>query len=185
MDDEPIIKRVLAGESEAYSLLVEKYKRLVFSIAYQVAGQREDAEDLAQEVFVKAFLKLKYHKTESNFANWLYRITLNSAISKRRKKMLRVVTINDRVTQLAENKKVGLQQGKENAEREEIVSREVDKLPEEERLLVSLKYYNGCSINDIAGITGLSESNVKIKLYRIRKHLFEMLDPVLNKNHVL
>ena len=84
-EDQIIIRKVLAGETAVYGVLVEKYQDMVMNIAYQVLRQREEAEDLAQNSFVKAFEKLNTFKGESKFSTWLYRIVWHMAISQHRK----------------------------------------------------------------------------------------------------
>ena len=181
MEDRQIIDRVIGGDIDAYSLLVDKYKRLVLSIAFQITGNREDAEELTQDVFVKAFLKLKTHKRKSKFPNWIYRIALNAALSKKRMSAHRWINIEDARENIQEFEVEDTLRKLEREERDLAISRAVDQLNTGERLLISLKYYNDCSIEDMAGITGQSDSNIKIKLYRIRKKLYVLLHPLIKQ----
>ena len=181
MEDSQIIDRIIGGDIDAYSLLVEKYKRLVLSIIFQVTGDREDSEELAQDVFVRVYTKLKTHRRDSKFASWIYRIALNTAISKKRMKAVRKIDIEDINENIPEFEVEDAFRKLEREERDEAVGRAVDQLDTEERLLISLRYYNDCSIPDIAGITRQTESNIKIKLFRIRKKLYAKLYPLLKQ----
>ena len=181
MNDRQIIDQVIAGDIESYSLLVEKYKNLVLSIVFQVVGNREDAEEITQDVFVKAFLKLKTHRRESKFPNWIYRIALNTSLSKKRKLVHRLINIEDSAINITEVKIEDSLQKLLREERDLVINQAVEKLNLEEKLLISLKYYNDCSIEDIAEITGKSESNIKTKLFRIRKRLYSILNPLIKQ----
>ncbi len=181
MEDLQVIERIMGGDIDAYSLLVDKYKRLVLSITFQVAGNREDAEELTQDVFVKAFLKLKNHRKESGFGSWIYRIALNAAISKKRMKTERRVDIDHINENIPEFEVEDCLKKMEREERDQTIGRAIDQLDGEEKLMISLRYFNDCSILDIAGITGHTESNIKIRLFRIRNKLYAKLYPLLKQ----
>ena len=88
LSDKEIVKSVLAGNKEAYSYLVNKYKNMVFSICYRILENKEEAEDLSQEVFIKAFFSLNKHKNqETKFSNWLYRIAYTTSVVKFQQKV--------------------------------------------------------------------------------------------------
>ncbi|HLF33436.1 MAG TPA: RNA polymerase sigma factor [Cyclobacteriaceae bacterium] len=181
MEDNQIIDRVIRGDVDAYSQLIDKYKRLVLSVIFQITRNREDAEELTQDVFVRVYTKLKTHKRDSKFASWLYRIALNAAISKKRMKAERKIDIGNLNENIPEFEVEDSLRKMERDERDLAIGRAVDQLEAEEKLLISLKYYNDCSVMDIAGITGQSESNVKIRLFRIRKKLYAKLHPLLKQ----
>ncbi|HQQ03027.1 MAG TPA: sigma-70 family RNA polymerase sigma factor, partial [Bacteroidales bacterium] len=90
-NDQILIQRTLQGDQNAFAQLVEKYKQPAFGIAYQITANREDAEEIAMDAFVKAYQALNTFKFESKFSTWLYRIVYNTAISKKRKKKLKFV----------------------------------------------------------------------------------------------
>ena len=90
-NDNYYIDRVLSGDVSAYALLVSKHKNLVFSIVLKILNNREDAEEIAQDVFLKAYQSLKKFEQKSKFSTWLYRIAYNSAISRTRKKKFEFV----------------------------------------------------------------------------------------------
>ncbi|HOI32657.1 MAG: sigma-70 family RNA polymerase sigma factor [Bacteroidales bacterium] len=171
-EDQIIIRKVLAGETAAYGVLVEKYQDMVMNIAYQVLRQREEAEDLAQNSFVKAFQKLNTFKGESKFSTWLYRIAWHMAISQHRKLHN---SLNSNTFYLTDdNLPVADDAIIEASDREEalaILEKALRKLDAEERVMLNMYYKQQLKVQDISEITGLSQSNVKVKLFRSRKKL--------------
>ena len=97
LDDNHYIDRVLSGDVASYALLVSKHKNLVFSIALKILNNREDAEEVAQDCFMKVFQALKTFERKSKFSTWLYRIVYNAAISRTRKKRLELVPMDNYV----------------------------------------------------------------------------------------
>jgi len=176
-DDNYYIEKVIQGEINCFSYIVERYKDIVFSIAYKVLKNREDAEELAQESFVKAYRSLNTFKGKAKFSTWLYRITYNTCISETRKKRLSF-TMADAADIRDEAEEMNLD-GIPEENREKYVKCALEKLPEDEYTLVLLYYYEDQSIDEISGITGLTVSNTKIKLHRARKKLYAILNDML------
>ncbi|MDY0086718.1 MAG: sigma-70 family RNA polymerase sigma factor [Bacteroidales bacterium] len=171
-EDQIIIRKVLAGETTAYGVLVEKYQHMVMNIAFQILRQHEEAEDLAQNSFVKAFEKLHTFKGESKFSTWLYRIVWHMAISQHRK--LHNSLNNNTFYLNDDNLPVSDDASVEALDREEALAKldaAMQKLEAEERSILNMFYKQQLKVQDIAEITGLSQSNVKVKLYRSRKKL--------------
>ncbi|MDR1595034.1 MAG: RNA polymerase sigma factor [Prevotellaceae bacterium] len=159
------VQRVKAGDIQAFTLIVEKYGEMVFTIVRKIVENREDAEDITQEVFIKVFKSLDKFREESEFATWLYRIAYNTTISELRKKKLYYVPVEDNL--LVDN----------NIDEEEIeiklqyLEKALKKLSPDEIFLVTLHYMDEQSIENISKISDLSVSNIKVKLHRIRKKL--------------
>ncbi|MGD0342530.1 MAG: RNA polymerase sigma factor [Bacteroidales bacterium] len=175
-DDTYYITRVLRGNTNAYSYLVEKYKRMAYTLALKLVKVPEDAEEIAQDGFVKAFQALDNFKGESKFSTWLYKIIYNVSIARLRKKQLEVISIDDDQNSdfdVCETDDFLTQLTIE--EQNAIVRSCIDKLPAEERALITLYYMNESTVKEITHITGDTESNVKIKLFRIRKKLRVMI----------
>jgi RNA polymerase sigma factor (sigma-70 family) len=172
------IKKVINGETNCFSYLVEKYKDVVFSIALKVLKNRVDAEEAAQESFIKAFRSLHTYRAKAKFSTWLYRITYNTCISETRKKKTENIPL-DKVQVRYDDEEINLDDIPENR-REKYVNAALKKLPEDEYTIVLLYYYKDESIEEISKITGLTVSNVKIKLYRARKKLYTILAEMLN-----
>lgn len=174
VDDFSCIDQVLKGNKKAFGTLVVKYQDMVYTIAYRVLQQREEAEDVAQQVFVKAFQKLDSFQRTAQFSTWLFRIAYNAAISAQRKKAA-VSAI--RTIELKENLKTVVEFEDESSKEDELQQLEqaLEQLPASEKGIISLYYLQQQSVDEISQITGLSQSNVKIRLFRIRKKLQEMM----------
>ena len=171
-EDQIIIGKVLAGDTASFGTIVEKYQHLVMNIAYQILRQREEAEDLAQNTFVKAYEKLNTFKGDSKFSTWLYRITWHMAISQHRKlhNVLNSNTfyINDESLHISDHSTI-----EANDREEALVKLEMamQKLEADDRAILNMFYKQQLKVQEIAEITGFSESNVKVKLFRSRKKL--------------
>ena len=182
-DDNEIIGRVISGDVSAYASLVAKHKNLVFSIVVKIVNNREDAEEISQDVFLKAFQSLNTFEKKSKFSTWLYRIAYNAAISKTRKKKVEMVTIEEKVITNYSTDEIGRNMNElEETDRHLILEKALQRLPDEDNLLITLYYKNENSIEDISDITGLSTSNVKVRLHRIRKKLYEEMNGLMKRN---
>jgi RNA polymerase sigma-70 factor (ECF subfamily) len=179
-DDSYYIEKVLNGDTAAYSILVEKHKNLVFSIALKILNSREDAEEIAQDAFVKAFHSLRTFENKSKFSTWLYRIVYNAAVSKTRKRSLETIPMDNYVIHnySEDSLRPGIDEVDGN-EQQVMLSKAMKILPDEDVLLLNLFYHGSRSIEDISEITGLSESNVKVKLHRIRKKLYDEMSSMM------
>ncbi len=176
LDDNIYIQQVLDGESSSYTHLVDKYKTMVFTIVLRVISDREDAEEIAQDVFIKAYHKLHSFKGDSKFSTWLYTIAYRTAITKTRVKKLD--TVNEEFLLDTEEELPDLDQ-LQLEERKQFVRDAIQSLPNLDAVIVTLFYMEGCSINEICQITELKESNVKVKLHRSRKALKVKLEKLL------
>ena len=175
-EDSHYIEQVLSGDVSAYSFLVEKHKSLVFSIVIKILNNREDAEEVAQDTFLKAYHSLRSFEKKSKFSTWLYRIAYNTAISKTRKKKLESVEIDDHIMFNYSTDAVVSTVGEyDESEQIQVVDRALKTLPDDDNLLITLFYKSENSIEEISYITGLSQSNVKVRLHRIRKKLYDRL----------
>ena len=177
------IEKVLKGDVSSYEFLVRKHKNLVFSSIVKILNNREDAEEIAQDVFLKAYQSLTTFKKEAKFSTWLYRIAYNAAISKTRKKKMEMTGLDD--TFISNYTTDEIHQGVGHLEEDDrhlMLEKALKRLPEEDHLLITLFYKNDHSIEDITYITGLTESNVKVKLHRIRKRLYEDIRELMKVN---
>jgi RNA polymerase sigma factor (sigma-70 family) len=182
-EDSHYIERVINGDVSAYSSLVEKHKNLVFSIAVKILNNREDAEEIAQDTFLKAYASLKSFEKKSKFSTWLYRIAYNGAISKKRKKKMDVVEIDDHIMFNYSTDEISANVHQiHESEQVQLIDKALKILPEDDNLLITLFYKSEHSIEDISYITGLTQSNVKVKLHRIRKKLYESIQEMVKKD---
>ncbi len=181
-DDSFYIQRIAKGDHSAYAALVDKHKQLVFTIVVKIVRSREEAEEVSQDVFLKAFKALSSFKGDAKFSTWLYRIAYNAAISQSRKKKPVFSAIDDEMIDNYTTDKISRSVNELNREEQiEAVNQVMEKLPEEENLLLILFYKKEKTIEEIAEITGYTKSNVKVKLYRIRKRMYDDLNRYLEK----
>ncbi len=178
-DDSFYIEKIKGGQTQYYSYIVEKYKDIVFSIALKVLKNREDAEEMAQESFIKAFKSLSSFKGKAKFSTWLYRIAYNNCISEIRKRKMHF-TSSDDLEIKDEDSDFNLD-GVPEENREKIIKAALEKLPEDEYTLILLYYFEDQRIEEISKITQLTESNAKVKLHRARKKLYTILNDMLKE----
>lgn len=177
LDDLYYIQQTLDGKTEYFSRLVDRYSRPIYLLILKIIRRKEEAEELTQDVFVKTFRVLNTFKGDCRFSTWLYRIAYNTAISATRKKKQEVLyieeqTINNVMDEQVDNALEDI----EHQERLAQLERAIDLLPPDERGLISLFYLEEHSVEEVASITGLSPANVKVKLYRIRKKLYVIME---------
>ena len=175
-DDIFHVQRVLAGNTAAFAFLVEKHSDMAFTIANKIVRNREDAEEIAQDSFIKAYQSLRYFKGDSKFSTWLYRIVYNAAISHTRRKKQDFTQLDERV--MSDTTEDEIFENLDSLDTElqsKLVNEAINSLPADESTIVTLFYLKENSIDDISQITGLSVSNVKVKLFRIRKKLHDQL----------
>ncbi|GHV51663.1 DNA-directed RNA polymerase sigma-70 factor [Bacteroidia bacterium] len=171
------IERIQAGDISCYACLVDRYSRKVHSLIFKLVRNREDTEELAQDVFMKVFKHIGSFKGDSSFSTWLYKIAYNTAISETRKKKWEYLAIEEAQIENVSEERIAETMGR-SGENEQVKKLEMAlvKLPPDERGLILLFYMEDKSIDDIAQITSLSSSNVKTRLHRIRKKLFVILN---------
>jgi RNA polymerase sigma-70 factor (ECF subfamily) len=179
-DDIRIIDQVIHGDTAAFASLVKRHKDLVFTIAMNVTRNREDAEEVAQDVFLKAFQKLAGFRKESSFPTWLYRIAYNESISRVRKNRIKLMDLEEEVMEnMVEEDVEDEVAGLDEHEQKLVIGKILDKLQEIDRVLVTLFYLNNQPVNEICEVTGLGESNVKVRLHRVRKKIYMELQDIL------
>ena len=175
-EDQYYITRVLEGDPSAYSGLVERYQDMVYGLALKMLQNRQDAEELAQDSFVKAYRSLNSYQQKSKFSTWLYSITYNGGISLLRKRKLEVRSMDEQ--QLSEQDEIWLNDRFSELDKallEKLLNTAMARLPGLEQILITLYYYEDQKIAEISQITGLGESNVKVKIHRARKRMYHML----------
>ncbi|OFY64508.1 MAG: hypothetical protein A2V46_10340 [Bacteroidetes bacterium RBG_19FT_COMBO_42_7] len=177
------ISQVLEGKVNTFSYLVDRHKDKAFNLAFRICGNREEAEEIAQDAFLKAYRSLKYFKMKSSFATWLYRIVYNTAISLVRSRKKGLLSIEefpaDAVDFLGFNK---TEDEAADDYRNSLVNFALQKISEEERGLITLYYYNDLNTEEISKITGINKSNIKVRLFRARQKMAEIIRKVETKN---
>lgn len=174
-DEREIIKEILRGETHLYAHFVERYSEAVFSLVTHMINCREDAEEITQDVFLKAYEKLSSFNVESSFSTWLYRIAYNTTISALRKRPCNSVAIADDILADTDDTLVDETLNGTGEKLLQRLERAISMLDAEERALVTLYHLEERSIAETAQITGLKESNVKVKLHRTRKKLYLLI----------
>ncbi|MDD4516383.1 sigma-70 family RNA polymerase sigma factor [Massilibacteroides sp.] len=170
------IRRVQEGDTASFACILDKYSRSVYSLIYRMVNNKEDAEELTQDVFLKVFRSLSGFKGDSSFSTWLYRIAYNTVVSAMRKKKQEFLAIEENLlNNTTEEDLIEFYGDSNQEERYCQLEKALDLLPSEERGIVLLFYMENKTIEEIAGITGLSLTNVKTKLHRIRKKLYVIL----------
>jgi RNA polymerase sigma-70 factor (ECF subfamily) len=169
-DEQEHIEMILKGDSAAYRFLVEKNKEIVYSVAFRILNNTQDAEDAAQESFIKAYHQLHTFKGKSKFSTWLCTIAYRVCLAKLKANSLENAIGNEGIESYfdAVNSPYEELTEKEKTAR---IKNAIQKLPKIDSLLIILYYFNDNSINEIEEITGLRASNIKVRLFRARKIL--------------
>ena len=175
-EDNVLIQKYLEGDERSFDALVEKYKKKVFYTAYYICRNTDHAYDIAQEVFIKVFDKLRDFKMKSSFYTWLYRITVNHTFN-----YIRKVAKTDR--QLPLDETIGIP-APEEQNPEKILSRKevsqaiekaIDDLPEKQKIIFVLRNYNGLSFSDIAHTVKRTEGATKANYFHAVRNLRKIL----------
>lgn len=166
------IRKASEGDRAAFARLVGKYQAYVFTISLRVLKDREVAEEAAQDTFIKVYKTLSSYRRDAKFSTWLYSVAYRTALDYARKKKTATQSLDnaDNVLQIEDTADTPLQ-NTENNNLREVLAEALRKLPGVDGTIVSLYYQGGKSVKEIAGILGLSPSNVKVKLHRTREVL--------------
>lgn len=171
-DDPYYITKIVAGDTKAFAVLVDRYKDLVFTLALRMLKNREEAEEVAQDTFIKVFKSLSKFKGDSKFSTWIYRITYNSCLDVLKKYKQEYSTVvldefSERELATLDNAFDALAE----KEQRQAIDDCLDRLPKEDSFLLTLYYFEEQSLDEISKIVGLTANNVKVKLFRGRKKL--------------
>ena len=187
LEDVELIERIKTGETHAYGILVRKYQDRIFNTCWRICGHMEDARDLTQDAFLKAFQRIHSFRHESAFPTWLFRIAVNLAIShKRSEQRHRTFSLDQNVnvphTQADELTRRGGQFTQEDpaesvakTELQQCILAAMDTLDDEHRAVVVLRDIEGFSYDEISGILDIPTGTVKSRLHRARVTLREAL----------
>ncbi|MGK0447262.1 MAG: RNA polymerase sigma-70 factor (ECF subfamily) [Polaribacter sp.] len=175
--DQLYIDKVINGDTNAFAYLVDAYKDMVFSLAFKMTKNREEAEEVSQDTFIKAFKNLNKFKGDSKFSTWLYRIGYHACLDaiKKNKNHNNSLEINEITFNKIQSVDTILQ-GIERKERATVMNDCLLKLPEEERSIIWMFYFDELSLKEIIEVTSLSEANLKVKLHRARKRLLAIVE---------
>jgi RNA polymerase sigma factor (sigma-70 family) len=176
--DTEIISQVLKGDHNAYSILVERYKSYVFTLTLRFTKNREDAEEVSQDIFVKAYRYLADFKGTAKFSTWLYTIVNTTCITFLRKKRLEVHSLDDeRTFEVADSQDSGFQANQvEQKSRQNMVNQAIALLSPDDAEIITLFYKNEQSLEEIGKILGLEANTAKVRLHRARTRLKEKME---------
>ena len=178
LSDNEIIGKVLNGDPQAYSGLVERYQNYVFTLTMRFIKSREDAEEVAQDIFVKAYRSLADFRGASKFSTWLYTIVNTTCITFLRKKKLETYSLdNEKVFEVADNKDSGFRANLiEQKSRSNMVSEAIALLGPDDAEIITLFYKAKQSLEEIESILGLDPKTAKVRLHRARQRLKEKME---------
>lgn len=170
--DQQYIAEIIAGNTQRFSVLVDRYKDLVFSLALKMLKNREEAEEVAQDTFIKVYHSLHTFKGESKFSTWIYKVAYRACLDrmKKNKKEESNIPIDDFSEHLVLTMENALSQMMEH-ERKKAIQDCLNELPGDDGFLLTLFYFEDQSLEEIAKIMNITANNVKVKLYRSRQKL--------------
>ena len=178
LSDTEIIKQVLDGNQQAYAGLVNRYQNYVFTLTLRFTKNREDAEEVSQDIFVKAYRSLADFRGESKFSTWLYTIVNTTCITFLRKKKLQTHSLDDeKVFELADNVDSGFRANQvEQKSKLNMVNNAIAMLSPDDAEIITLFYKAEQSLEEIGEILGLDPKTAKVRLHRARQRLKEKME---------
>ncbi len=186
--DQPCIDKVIQGDTQAFAVLVDRYKHMVFTLAMKMLKNKEEAEEVAQDVFLKVFQALPTFKGDSKFSTWIYRIAYNRSLDylKKQGRTLNTTAIDaqkefnipalDNTLDVLDSK-----------ERKHTIKEAMNELAADDTLVLTLHYFEELSLKEISKVMGITVDNVKVRLFRSRKRLAAILtyrlEPEILRNY--
>ncbi|MCJ8208155.1 sigma-70 family RNA polymerase sigma factor [Mucilaginibacter sp. RS28] len=181
LTDTELIAQSVAGNQSAYAELIKRHQRFVFTLAMRFAKNREDAEEIAQDTFIKAYRNLANFQQQSKFSTWLYSIVYTTAMTFLRKRRMDTDSIDDENVYIQlENQQGGFDQNyAENRSRSYYLNKAIEQLLPDDAAIITLFYKGEQSLEEIAVTLGMEANTVKVKLFRARQRLKEKLERLL------
>ena len=178
LNDNELISKVLSGDQQAYAGLVNRYQNYVFTLALRFTKNREDAEEVSQDIFIKAYRALADFRGASKFSTWLYTIVNTTCITFLRKKRLEVHSLdNEKVFEVADNQDSGMRANLvEQKSRLAMVNKAIKLLSTDDAEVITLFYKGEQTLEEIAQILGIEANTVKVRLHRARTRLKEKME---------
>jgi len=180
--DRELVRRAQQGDKEAFEVLVRKHQGRVFAVAGGILRTREDVEDIAQQVFLKAYFSIRRFDQRAAFSTWLYKITVNECWDLLRKRKVRPLVYESDLSEEQAHKYQSREEGgeyglnvSERLEAREQVQQWLDCLDEKDRTMLVLKEVQGFTVEEIAEVMGLNGNTVKVRLFRARQRVAERI----------
>jgi RNA polymerase sigma-70 factor (ECF subfamily) len=176
LSDQHYINQIIQGDTNVFGVLVDRYKEMIFTLALKMIKNREEAEEVSQDTFLKAYNSLNKFKGDSKFSTWIYKIAYNTCLDRLKKNKKEEGTIlidefSDHLVKTLDNALSVL----EEKERKETIQNCLNLLSSEENFLLTLYYFDDQDLDEIAKIMDINSNNVKVKLFRSRKKLAVIL----------
>ncbi len=183
LTDIELIELVLAGKQSAYASLVKRHQRYIFTLALRFTKSREDAEEVAQDAFVKAYKSLPAFQQQSKFTTWLYSIVYTTSMTFLRKKKLKTDSMHDDTvfTQVNLLNQDLMSDSAEQKSRSHYINLAINQLLPGDATIITLFYQSEQSLEEIAQVIGLETNTVKVKLHRARHRLKEKIEVLLKQ----
>lgn len=174
-----LVRKSQLGDKAAFEQLVIRHQDLVFSLAYKLTGNREMANDVAQEAFIRAWKAIEKFRGDSTFSTWIYRITVNTAWTLRKKaKKHNTLNIDETYEPIVIDEKKDPELVAINSDLSSVLINALDKIPIEQRIIVELKNIEGRSHKEIADYLDISVTAAKVRLHRAHQKLRQILEEV-------
>lgn len=170
-DESQLIARILDGHAEDFGYFLERYSQEAFAIVVRLVPQQEDAEELVQDAFVRAFNRLDTFEGRSSFSTWICRIAYTTAVSWLRKRRMKYLSIDDQ----PELRDTEVDEAFDDESRIKDLRRAISLLKPDEQTLVTLYYYDSRPLNDIAYILDVEPNTLATRLHRIRRKLYLLM----------
>lgn len=175
-----LVKKVKQGDTNAFRLLVEEYQHMAFTVALNIVNNREEAEEVMQDAFIKVYKNILQYKGDAKFSSWLYKIVYNTALTRLKKKKIDQISLAD--NDYEKDYGISIHEGWVELisdDQKKYIQQALDKLNEQDRLVLTLYYLAEEGLNEICVITNEKKSTVKVRLHRARAKLFDQLNVLL------
>lgn len=175
-NDQIIINQIINGDTNAFAILVERYKDLVFTLALRMLKNKEEAEEVSQDTFIKTYKALHKFKGDSKFSTWIYKVTYNTCLDrlKKNKKHFNDIAIDEFTVHQIKTIDNALDK-MEQDEHNKTIQDCLTLLPNDDGFLLTLYYFEDHSLEEISKIVGIKANHVKVKIFRSRKKLATIL----------
>lgn len=188
-EEAALVRRVQAGDESAFREIVERYQSKVFSIIYGILRNRNDAEDIAQQVFAKIYFSIGSFDFRSSLLTWIYKITVNECYDYLRKKRVRKLVYESDFTEEDALRMMNTEPPVDQTRavdavlaQRDLVMKLLGRISEEERTLILLKEVEGHSVEELAQMTGLNQNTIKVKLFRARQKLLRAANRLMRRS---
>ena len=176
LNDQHYIRLVKEGDKNAFAALVDRYKDMVFTLSLKLLKDRQEAEEASQDTFLKVYKSLDKFKWESKFSTWIYKVAFNTCLDRLKKnKRFQAIADIDEINEQETEPIINVLDSIEEKERKQIIQDCLQELPGEDSFLLTLYYFEEQSLEEVSKIIGITQNNVKIRLYRSRKKLASLL----------